>query len=213
MWYIYNKVLKRKNIETQDWLNSSFIFFNEAARPVRVTVKDSTNLATLGYTYPDLQPSWLTCKPTARRNGLNLTKLSFNAPKASEVLPMKLEKPISFVVERPKKARSGQEKAEAEEVLKIKGIEFDKGETVVFDVFVNEDNTSPCNPCKAESLGSSRTLAHGHGKKSTTSRSCAISEALEELGADDFDSILVTLVPRRGVVTIGGVEIPFVPKS
>ncbi|XP_027157038.1 polyphenol oxidase I, chloroplastic-like [Coffea eugenioides] len=210
MWYIYDNVLKRKNIEDPDWLNSSFIFFNEAARPVRVTVKDSTNLAKLGYTYPDLPLSWLDCKPKARRKGLNPTK---SAPKASEVMPMQLEKPISFVVERPKKSRSGKEKAEAEEVLKIKGIQFDKGETVVFDVFVNEDDTSQSNPCKAESLGSFNSLAHGHSMKSTTSQCFAISEVLEELGADDFDSILVTLVPRRGAVTIGGIEITFVPKS
>ncbi|XP_027063627.1 polyphenol oxidase I, chloroplastic-like [Coffea arabica] len=212
MWYIYNNVLKRKNIEDPDWLNSSFIFFNEAARPVRVTVKDSTNLAKLGYTYPDLPLSWLKCKPKARRRGLILTKLSVNAPKANEVLPMKLEKPISFMVQRPKKSRSGQEKAEAEEVLKIKGIEFDKGETSVFDVFVNEDDTSQSNPCKAESLGSFSSLGHGHSMKSTTSQFFTISEVLEELGADDFDSILVTLVPRIGVVTIAGIEITFVPK-
>ena len=84
---------------------------------------------------------------------------------------------------------------------------------MVFDVFVNEDDTSQSNPCKAESLGSFSSLGHGHSMKSTTSQFFTISEVLEELGADDFDSILVTLVPRRGVVTIGGVEIPFVPKS
>ena len=39
----------------------------------------------------------------------------------------------------------------------------------------------------------------------------AITELLEDLDADDDDSVIVTLVPRAGTddVTIGGIEIQF----
>ncbi|KAL3508869.1 hypothetical protein ACH5RR_028270 [Cinchona calisaya] len=204
MWNIWNS-LGGQNFTDSDWLNSSFYFYNEEAQLVKVFVKDCVNTKLLGYDYQDVGIPWLYSTSKARRTGATLP----SAPTPGEVFPTTLEKTITVAVKRPKKVRTKQEKQKSEEVLDIFGIEYNTGEFVKFDVYINEDNPSESGPEKTEFLGGFINVPHGHSMISTTSKSFALTEVLEELGADNYDTILVTLVPKSSTVTIKGLKIKF----
>ncbi|XP_018498291.2 polyphenol oxidase, chloroplastic [Pyrus x bretschneideri] len=110
--------------------------------------------------------------------------------------PITLDSVISVNVPRPKKSRTKAEKEEEEEVLAIQGIEFVAGDTVKFDVHVNDDEDALSRPDKAEFAGSFVYLPHKR-KEVRTSLRLGITDLLEDLGADGDDSIKVTLVPKN----------------
>ncbi|KAL3508863.1 hypothetical protein ACH5RR_028264 [Cinchona calisaya] len=204
MWNLRNS-LGGQNINDSDWLNSSFYFYNEEAKPVRVFVKDCLATKLLGYNYQTVDIPWLNSTPKAHRTGATLP----SAPTPGEVFPTTLEKTITVAVKRPKKQRTKKEKQKSEEVLDIFGIEYNIGEFVKFDVYINEDNPEDSGPERTELLGSFINVPHGHSMISTTSKSFALTEVLEELGADNYETILVTLVPKSSTVTIKGLKIKF----
>ncbi|XP_028111583.1 polyphenol oxidase, chloroplastic-like [Camellia sinensis] len=119
---------------------------------------------------------------------------------------------ISQQVPRPKKSRSKKEKDDEEEILVIEGIEVDQDVFVKFDVLINDEH-EVIGPDNTEFAGSFVNVPHKHkhGKKIKTMLRLGIAELLEELGAEDDDGVLVTLVPKNGAgaVTIGGVKIEF----
>ncbi|THG02474.1 hypothetical protein TEA_022444 [Camellia sinensis var. sinensis] len=120
--------------------------------------------------------------------------------------------PRSQQVPRPKKSRSKKEKDDEEEILVIEGIEVDQDVFVKFDVLINDEH-EVIGPDNTEFAGSFVNVPHKHkhGKKIKTMLRLGIAELLEELGAEDDDGVLVTLVPKNGAgaVTIGGVKIEF----
>lgn len=144
-------------------------------------------------------------KPTS-----NSVALAAEKP-PSVAFPVVLEKVISTVVPRGRKSRSRKEKEDEEEVLVIDGIEFAKDAVVKFDVYINDDEESASGPDKTEFAGSFVNVPHLHTreKKKKTSLKLGITDLLEDLGVDDDDSVVVTLVPRsgNGKATIGGIKI------
>ncbi|KAL3508864.1 hypothetical protein ACH5RR_028265 [Cinchona calisaya] len=204
MWNLWNS-LGGQNFTDSDWLNSSFYFYNEEAKPVKVFVKDCVDTKLLGYSYQTVDILWLNSTPKARRTGATLP----SAPTPGEVFPTTLEKTITVAVKRPKKQRTKKEKQKSEEVLEISGIEYNVSEFVKFDVYINEDNPEESGPERTELLGSFINVPRGHSMISTTSKSFALTEVLEELGADNYETILVTLVPKSSTVTIKGLKIKF----
>lgn len=134
-------------------------------------------------------------------------------PSATSVFPGKLDKTVKVIVSRPKKSRSKEEKEEEEEVLLIDGIEVERDVFVKFDVLINDEDEATSGAHKTEFAGSFVNVPHKHGhhKKIKTKLRLGISELLEDLGADDDENVLVTLVPRSGVgdVSIDGVKIEF----
>uniref|UniRef100_F6I2B6 Polyphenol oxidase C-terminal domain-containing protein n=1 Tax=Vitis vinifera TaxID=29760 RepID=F6I2B6_VITVI len=82
---------------------------------------------------------------------------------------------------------------------------------VKFDIFINDEDDPVSRPDNTEFAGSFVNVPHqhSHGKKKNTILRIGISELLEDLEAEDDDSVVVTLVPRYGadVITIGGIEI------
>jgi len=129
------------------------------------------------------------------------------------VFPGKLDKKVTVLVPRPKKSRSKKEKDEEEEVLLIEGIEVDRDVFVKFDVFINDEDETTSGPHKTEFAGSFVNVPHKHkhNKKIKTRLRLGISELLEDLGAEDDDNVLVTLVPKTGAghVSIDAVQIEF----
>ncbi|KAM7473420.1 hypothetical protein LguiB_020663 [Lonicera macranthoides] len=82
---------------------------------------------------------------------------------------------------------------------------------VKFDVFVNEEDEATSGANKTELAGSFANLPH-KDKDGVNIKTClrlGINELLEDLGVDDDESVLVTLVPKAGVglVTIGGITV------
>ena len=128
--------------------------------------------------------------------------------------PINLDKVISTVVSRPKKKRSLKEKEDEEEVLVIDGIEFDCNFPVKFDVYVNdEDENAPSGPDNSEFAGSFVNVPHKNkrGNKTSTCLRLGITDLLEDLEAEDDETVVVTLVPKvgKGRVTVSGIKIEF----
>ncbi|KAF2305141.1 hypothetical protein P3X46_033300 [Hevea brasiliensis] len=227
MWTIWKTLggKKRTEFADPDWLDAAFLFYDENANLVRVKVRDCIDTKQLGYVYQEVDIPWLKSKPTPRR----LTKKVANvfhhhghAAQAAETqnltplssFPLVLDKVIRTMVRRPKKSRSKQEKEEEEEILVVDGIELDRDAVVKFDVYVNDEDDLQSGPDNSEFAGSFVNVphVHKHGKKMKTCLRLGITDLLEDLGAEDDDSVVVTLVPKygKGNVKIGGIKIDFV---
>ncbi|EEC78047.1 hypothetical protein OsI_17486 [Oryza sativa Indica Group] len=125
MWYIRHGLFPRDtDFADPDWLDATFLFYDEEARLVRVRVRDSLDEAALRYTYQDVGPlPWLNAKPSTGPAG---------------ALPGTLDKTVRVALTRPKTSRSRKEKDAEEEAPVIEGIEVpDHSAYVKFDVFVN----------------------------------------------------------------------------
>ncbi|CAJ2648689.1 unnamed protein product [Trifolium pratense] len=215
---------KRKDFNDQDWLESAFLFYDENKNLVRVKVKDCLDTKNLGYVYQDVDIPWLNAKPTPKRiqKNVNVAQGNFfgvGEAHASEInsrsyvnFPLVLDNVVSAIVKRPKKSRSKKEKEEEEEVLVIEGIEFDKNLAIKFDVFINDEDDTVIRPVNTEFAGSFVNVAHSSHKHKKKTNSClrvGLTDLLEDLGVEDDDSVVVTLVPRyvKGVVKIGNIKI------
>ncbi|BFG27707.1 hypothetical protein CerSpe_139810 [Prunus speciosa] len=224
MWSIWKTLGgKRTDISESDWLDSGFLFYNENAELVRVKVRDSLESKRLGYVYQEVDIPWLQSKPTPRRAKLAMSKIAKKlgvahaAESSAKIVagrefPINLETKISTVVPRPKqKKRNKKEKEEEEEILVIEGIEFDRDVAVKFDVYVNDVDDLPSGPDKTEFAGSFVSVPHRHKhkKKINTILRLGLTDLLEDIDAEDDESVVVTLVPKYGAVKIGGVKIEF----
>ena len=83
-----------------------------------------------------------------------------------------------------------------------------------FDVYINDEDDVAYGPSKAEFVGSFVSVAHKHKhkhKKMKTNLRLGISELLKNLGAEDDEHVLRTLVPKfgKGHVTVRGITIEF----
>ncbi|KAL7213123.1 hypothetical protein ACSBR2_015769 [Camellia fascicularis] len=215
MWTIW-KSLGRRDFSDPDWLDSGFLFYDENAQPVRVKVKDCLDMTKLGYAYQEVDIPWLKSRPTPRVSKLSRKTNKAGVAKAAETqptFPTKLDKVVRAKVQRPKKSRSKKEKEEEEEILVIDGIEIERDQFVKFDVFINDGDEPVIGPENSEFAGSFMNVPHRHkhGKKMKTCLRLGISELLEDLEAEDEESVLVTLVPRKGsdALIIGGIKIEF----
>lgn len=225
MWTIWRTLGgKRTNFTEPDWLDSAFLFYDENANLVRVKVRDCLDTKNLGYVYQDVEIPWQNSKPSPRNLAKKRVAKAFGVAQAAElkrkliprnVFPIVLDRVISTVVPRPKKSRSKKEKEEEEEVLVVDNIEFERDARVKFDVYINEDEDGmPIGPDNSEFAGSFVNVPHKHkhGKKMKTSLRLGLTDLLEDLGAEDDDSVIVTLVPKfgKGLARIGGIKIDFV---
>lgn len=225
MWTVWRTLGgKRTNFTEPDWLDSAFLFYDENANLVRVKVRDCLDTKNLGYVYQDVEIPWQNSKPSPRNLAKKRVAKAFGVAQAAElkrkliprnVFPIVLDRVISTVVPRPKKSRSKKEKEEEEEVLVVDNIEFERDARVKFDVYINEDEDGmPIGPDNSEFAGSFVNVPHKHkhGKKMKTSLRLGLTDLLEDLGAEDDDSVVVTLVPKfgKGLARIGGIKIDFV---
>ncbi|KAL3647548.1 hypothetical protein CASFOL_008516 [Castilleja foliolosa] len=205
LWDVWVNKLKGKVFNDPDWLETSFVFYDEEKKAVRVKVKDCLDLSRLGYTYQEVEDVWLDAKPKPRRLGKRAIRVSCDG---ECVFPKMLDGVLNVVVKR--RPGNGTEKTE-EEVLVIEGIMYGGDEHVVFDVYVNEENVDLCTPENVEMLGSFVSVPHG-GRDMGVMRSSmrfGLSSVVAELGVEEEEVVVVTLVRRRGVVTVGGVRIEF----
>ncbi|TKY71666.1 Polyphenol oxidase [Spatholobus suberectus] len=220
MWSVWKTLGgKRNDINDSDWLESGFLFYDENKNLVRVKVKDCLDTRKLGYVYQDVDVPWLESKPTPRRRAVAKSSgagaaLAAETSKGTTKFPVVLDSSVSVVVKRPRKGRNKKEKDEEEEVLVIEGIEFERDLAVKFDVYINDEDDVPGGPTKTEFAGSFVSVPHKHkhkhGKMKTNLR-LGITELLEDLGAEDDEHVVVTLVPKfgKGHVTVGGIKIEF----
>uniref|UniRef100_A0A803QFV7 Tyrosinase copper-binding domain-containing protein n=1 Tax=Cannabis sativa TaxID=3483 RepID=A0A803QFV7_CANSA len=165
MWSIWKTLSgkRRKDISDPDWLNTTFLFYDENAQLVRVSVKDSLDTKKLGYVYQDVELPWLKTKPKP--------PLAADDEVSAGLTPLS-----SFPVK-----------------------------------LNNSDSTS--GPDKSEFAGSFVSVPHNtkNTEKTNTSLKLGITELLDDIGVEDDENVLVTLVPKSNeIVTIGGIRIDLV---
>lgn len=220
LWSIWKTLGgRRQDITDPDYLDASFLFYDENAQMVRVKVRDCLDHTKLGYVYQDAEIPWLESRPKPRVSSVlrKLKKLAkakaADAPSPNEVFPAKLDKVLKVMVKRPKKRRSRKDKDEQEEILVIKGIELDRDVYVKFDVYINDEDDVVTTAENTEFAGSFVNVPHKHkhSKKIKTQFKLSITDILEDLDADDDEHILVTLVPTSAgeSVTIHDMKIEF----
>uniref|UniRef100_A0ACD5W531 Uncharacterized protein n=1 Tax=Avena sativa TaxID=4498 RepID=A0ACD5W531_AVESA len=195
-----------------DWLDSSFLFYDEEARLVRVTVRDMLDIEKLRYRFDGVGTPWVDARPPTTPNvnskkGLLMKSVRF---------PVSLDDvAVTAEVRRTRVSRSRRVKEVEEEVLVVEGIETDGAERVKFDVYVNAMDHEKVEPGGREMAESFVCLSHprmdgtGKGMAIKTSMRVALNQLLEDLGADGDETVTVTLVPRHGKVKIGGLRIVY----
>ncbi|XP_060975094.1 polyphenol oxidase, chloroplastic-like [Cannabis sativa] len=228
MWSVWKTLGgRRQDFTDRDWLDAAFLFYDENAQLVRVKVRDCLDSRKLGYNYQKVDIPWLNTRPTPRRSRLSRVKRALGrvgVPMAQAAtdnnmfqttlsFPLTLDKPVKILVARPKKAkRSKKEKDEANEILVIDGIEFDRDVAIKFDVYINDEDDLPSGPDKSEFAGSYVSVPHKHkGHKLKTCLMLGLNDLLEDLDAEDDEHVVVTLIPKLGVgkVSIGSIKIEF----
>ncbi|KAE8728795.1 Polyphenol oxidase II [Hibiscus syriacus] len=232
MWNIWKSLpgkkpgKKRTDFADTDWLDSSFLFYDENANLNRVKVRDALDTRNLGYDYQRVDIPWLKNKPTPRRpgkgrgQGHGRGQAVAAETKAASVIrnafPIVLDKVVRIEVPRPKKSRTKHEKEDEEEVLVLQNIQVDRDIAVKFDVYINdEDDETPTEPEDSEFAGSFTNIPHNHhkpGVKLDTNLTLPLSDLLEDLDVEGDDNIEVTLVPKegKGLVSIGNIKIDYI---
>lgn len=192
-----------------DWLDSSFLFYDEESRLVRITVRDVLDIEKLRYKFDGVGMPWADARPPTTPN-VNKNKGSLKYVR----FPLSLDDTaVTVEVLRPRVQRSRRQKEVREEVLVVEGIETDGTEMVKFDIYVNAMEYEKVEPSGREMAGSYVCLSHpsmdgtGKGMRIETSMRVALNELLKDLGANGDESVTVTLVPRRGKVKIRSLKI------
>ncbi|XP_058096722.1 polyphenol oxidase, chloroplastic-like [Magnolia sinica] len=220
MWHIYRQ--RRGNqvdFNDTDWLNSSFIFYDENKQLVKVKVEDCLNPQKLRYTYEDVELPWANSsikkeqKAKAKpRSRVSLVQVSEFGPD-----PRPLDSTIRALVQRPKKSRTVSEKEDEVEVLVIDGIEIPHNGPVTFEVYVAAPYGGDfVGPDPGESAGSFMKLPHFHihkkgdAEKNKFSLKLGISKLIEDIDAEGSEKVVVSLVPKVGEVNIGGIHIDLI---
>ncbi|GFP98858.1 polyphenol oxidase i chloroplastic [Phtheirospermum japonicum] len=212
MWTIW-KTLKTgvpKDITDPDYLNASFLFYDENKQLVRVKVGDCLDHKRMGYDFERVDIPWLNYKPAKKAGKAKIQKVASTAEKPDGLFPLTLNKVTRVLI--PKSA-----KGKADEVLVLENIESDTTKFVKFDVFVNDEDDPSEELDKAEYAGTfAQVPARTKNKIAKANITLRLTELYEDIDIDDDDTIVVTLIPRSNGedVTIGGIKIiPSPPRS
>ncbi|CAI0468559.1 unnamed protein product [Linum tenue] len=222
MWDLWKTLGPRRTDFTDpDWLDAAFLFYDEHARLVRCRIGDSLDNKKLKTDYEPVRIQWRHSKRVPKTKSATTTTKKKRELTDLSKFPLVLNKAISVAVPRPRKNRSKAEKEEEEEVVVVKGIEIDRSQVIKFDVALNDDDDgAPAGPRDTEFAGSFVNVPHrqkpGASKEKQGAPSfkavlrLGITDLLEDLGADDDDTVVVTLVPKVGEVKIGGLKIDYI---
>ncbi|KAJ3696018.1 hypothetical protein LUZ60_001395 [Juncus effusus] len=194
MWSIW-KTLGSRNVDftESDYLDSSFLLYNENAELVRIMVRDCLDTRNLGYIYKDIENlPWYDIKYSTPP----IIKEDQVAKQAT--FPLVLDKTAKFTLQRPKeyRGRTKVQKELKEEVLSVEDILLDRKQNLKFDVYVN-----------GYLAGSFSNLSsrNDNDEKSTqinTSLTVGLTTLLDNIGADSAETIEVKFVPRYDPNTV-----------
>nr|GEU89019.1 putative domain, di-copper centre, polyphenol oxidase [Tanacetum cinerariifolium] len=203
-----------------DWLNASYVFYDENQNLVRVYNKDSVNIDKLKYDFAESRTPWKNSRPPQRKEkSKELSSALIGEVKTVEEAfknPAGVEPLLKVRVKRPTKNRSPEEKAKANEILCINGIQFNSNKFVKFDVFVNDkvdiNGTLP-TACDPEFAGSFAQVPHSGNQQGgmlmPSAARFGLNELLDDTKTEDEEYALVALVARAGCedLTVSGIEI------
>ncbi|XP_021740528.1 polyphenol oxidase, chloroplastic-like [Chenopodium quinoa] len=219
MWSVWKTLGgNRRDYTDSDWLNASFIFYDENAQAIRVRVRDCVDTTKLGYNYQDVDLPWINAQPTASSTS-RVRSVTSSTPQTAHAMestsksnkvvnfPKPLNKSLRTNVTRPKKSRSKRDKDRDEEVLVIEVDVKKHDEYVKFDVYINDEDVVPSKKMqvKAEYAGSFVNVPHRHTHGNNkgnhdleTTFRVGLTQLIEQLGADDDEGVTVNLVLRAG---------------
>ncbi|KAK7400531.1 hypothetical protein VNO78_11740 [Psophocarpus tetragonolobus] len=161
-------------------------------------VKDCLDSTSLGYDYQSNELPWLNAGGLVKRKSLSRAapKQAFKVRKTWPTLqlPLTLDSILRTTINRPKVGANPLEK----EVLEIE-LEYDKGQRLGFDVFINDEDDDDIGPLDAEFGESFVTLPdHPNQTKVSSSFRIPLNNLLQALDAINDESITVTLCPKYG---------------
>lgn len=125
-----------------------------------------------------------------------------------------LDSNIVLTVKRPNNAlRTVLEKIwDQVELLSVDDIELTTPDAAAFDVYLSNSRQD-----KSELVGTYSRVRHNNthlgGLFNRMKYVVGITGAVERIGASADETVVVTLVPRTGNVTVGGVHIELAPKQ
>ncbi|KAL8046760.1 hypothetical protein ABFX02_08G193900 [Erythranthe guttata] len=202
-YFLPNNKLMDKKITDPDYLNASFLFYDENAQLVRVTVKDCLDNTKLGYDFERVDLPWLDYRPPPQTAQAKVMRTISTARKADAVFPLKLDGIARVLIQKTKKGK-------ADELLVIEDITVDTSKFLKFDVFVNDEDDNVGELDKAAYAGTYAQVPHKTNEKTaTTTIRLKLTELYDDMDVTEDDTVLVTLVPRHEGegVTIGGIKI------
>ncbi|XP_058080760.1 polyphenol oxidase, chloroplastic-like [Magnolia sinica] len=218
MWSIYKNLRgKSTEFDDSDWLDSTFVFVDEKGQLVRCKVSQTQSTQKLRYTYDtDVELPWI--DKGVRKKVLKAKKKSADLA----LVPVtefgstskSLTTIIRVLVSRPKKSRTKSEKEEAVEVLVVSGIQVPANGSSRFDVYVSKPyGDDMAGPDLGELAGYFHHVPHHVKDKEVESKNheadlkLGITKLLEDIDAEATEKVVVSLVPRFGDITVGGVTI------
>jgi polyphenol oxidase len=219
LWHLWSTKLGGANpMDDKEWLATSFVFYDEQKRPVRITVNDVVDVKNLGYTYEKRdRVEWLDKRPKPAKGVVRTGSASVPFPLVPRIpaSPTSFSNPITLKkgkneyvkVERPEKARAGGLKPL--EVLVVDMV-VDPCDAANFKVLVNvpEGQEDKVGPNNSEYVGSFTQVPHGSGAGGMmdpvkVSHRFRLGELMEDLKSSGDDRYLnVTLVPVDGMNTV-----------
>ncbi|CAH1450037.1 unnamed protein product [Lactuca virosa] len=218
MWKVWKDLGIKGHFEPtdSDWLNASYLFYDENQELVRVYNKDCVRLEKLKYDYQYSPLLWENARSIPPLVPFNMKSVETVKQVPDVKFPLKLDTITKVVVKRPANNRSEKDKKKANELLLIEGIKFNSDTFVKFDVLVNvQDDVSAISPEDSEFAGSFAQLPHNHRDDMlmTSGARFGLTELLEDIQAEDDEFILVTLVPKVWFddVTIDEIKVELVP--
>ncbi|KAL6546964.1 hypothetical protein OROMI_022685 [Orobanche minor] len=205
MWSVWKSIPAdySKDITEPDFLNASFLFYDEKKNLVKVKIADALDMKKMGYVYEHSDTPWMASRPPKRQVPVNFRDLSEKAKTTARSFPLKLNRTVRFIVPKPTKGA-------ADETLILERIVSDNSKLVRFDVFVNDEDDKPHALDRAEYLGGFTQLPHRvRAKEKFSDRRLNLKELYENINIADDDSIVVTIVPQINgdSITIGGIKI------
>ncbi|RCV29736.1 hypothetical protein SETIT_6G036500v2 [Setaria italica] len=217
MWHLWSTKLGRRNFDDPEWLDTSFVFYDERPRPVRIRVRDVLDAAALGYSYDEREPlRWMGARPAPLLANKGAAAARSTMRRAVPAFPLALTE--GQVVEVPsvakprraqKAAAGGGGKQPADTILVFDGVEFEPGKGGKFDVVINvpPEQAAGAGPRHSEYAGSFATLPRGGSKKPgetvVVPFVLPLDEVLADIGVGDEDgAVNVVIVPRTPGIKI-----------
>ncbi|XP_042754290.1 polyphenol oxidase, chloroplastic [Lactuca sativa] len=195
-----------------DWLNASYVFYDEKQNPVRVYNKQCVDMEKLKYKYhgPEI-PSWVNSRPKPKCSASERSQIDITSA-TKDVKNRTLTNVDTFVLVRPETARTRTVDESEIEVLTLNNISFNGNKAVKFDVLVNACNidTNKFTPADSEYAGSFATVPHNHDMKISTTFRFPLRELLKDIGAEGNTAIQVTIVTQEKEtenISIGEIKI------
>ncbi|KAK1439696.1 hypothetical protein QVD17_05516 [Tagetes erecta] len=203
--------------EEDDWLNASYVFYDENEELVRVYNKDCVNLGKLKYNYiedPDRDLPWLKVRPAKRSKRLQVASTEEVQRVEQLKFPVSLDKIVKVRVQRP--PINNLKMLLDNEVLLLANIRFGCDKFVKFEVYVNDNlkDSVLATPCGAEYVGAFAQIPHFDKAIRSYGARFGLKEVLEDTNSEREGFVTVTLVPKVGCedLTIGEITIKFVSR-